>query len=234
MRSVVGKPGVALALSILPALLVACGGLSPPPASTPSPIIEAPTPTATPTVTVQTGGLDGFRAYAVQIAAALATGDTALFTDHAVQDEITCTGDEETGICFNQSAGTVLRGIPGAVAQSDAFTLYPPTEYAELLRNWFASAAPDGDPTLYAITHRPAGQGSEEAYQAVVMGIFVVEPAGSTVLRKGRIFDFQFIDGSWRLTGELYASVPESTEPWLSGDCSECYDHWERWMGATP
>ncbi len=219
-------------------LAIACndGGVSPSPSpvSTPSPAVDTPAPTATPNATEETDGLAGFRAYAQQIAATVATGDTALFADRALEDEVICSGDEVTGICYGKPSGAVLRGIPGAVAQSDAFTLFSLTEYPEVLRDWFASASPDGAPTLHAIAHRPGGQGGEEAYQAIVFGVIMVGPAGSTVLRQqGRIFDFQFVDGRWRLTGELYASVPESIRPWLSDDCSDCYDHWERW-GGTP
>lgn len=226
-------------LAIILVLAVACTGegRSPSPVSTSSPTAESPTPATTPaligtsTVTAETAGLDGFRAFAPQIADALAQGGTAFFADRALVSETVCAGDEESGACFGQTKGTVMRGIPGAVAESDAVSLFPLDEYPDVLRDWFTSASPDGSPTLWAIAHRPAGEGRDDAYQAVVTAVIVVGQAGSTVLRQqGRVFDFQFVDGRWRLSGELYASLPETIRPWRYDDCSDCYDHWERWQ----
>ena len=235
-------------LAVILVLAVACtgDGMSPSPDSTPSPAAESPTPAMTPTaigsptvigtstVTGETGDLDGFRAFAPQIADAVAEGATAFFADRALVSEIVCAGDEESGACLGQAKGTVMRGIPGAVAESDAVSLFPLAEYPAVLRDWFTSASPDGSPTLWAIAHRPAGGGKDDAYQAVVTAVIVVGPAGSTVLRQqGRVFDFQFADGRWRLSGELYASLPETIRPWRYDGCSDCYDHWERWQQAT-
>lgn len=217
-------------------LTIGCtgGDQSPAPVSTPSPEAESLTPATTPTVAAETGDMDGFRAYAQQIAEAVAAVDTAFFADRGLEEELICTGDEVIGSCYGQPADTVLRGIPGAVAESDAFMIFPVAEYPEVLRDWFTSASPDGSPTLYAISHRPGDEDSDEAYQAIVTGIIVVGPAGATVLRQqGRIFDFQFVDGQWRLTGELYASLPETIRPWRYDGCDECYDQWERWTGVT-
>jgi hypothetical protein len=231
---------VVFVVALLLAIGCTGGDLSPSPVSTPSPAAESLTPTTTPTlmatstVAAETGDMDGFRAYAPQIAEAVAAGDTAFFADRGLEEEVVCAGDEAIGPCYGQPADTVLRGIPGAVAESDAFMIFPVAEYPEVLRDWFTSASPDGSPTLHAIAHRPGGEDSDEAYQAIVTGVIVVGPAGATVLRQqGRIFDFQFVDGRWRLTGELYASLPETIRPWRYGDCDECYDQWERWTGAT-
>lgn len=230
------RSGKLFVFVVLLLVAAACngGGATPSPVPTPSPTVEEPTPAAQTTAPAETGGLDGFRAFSARIAAAVTVGDAAFFADRALEDEVICSGDEVTGLCYRQPAGTILEGIPGAVAQSDAFTLFSVAEYAEVLQDWFASASPDGAPTLYAIARRPSGRDGEEAYAAIVKGVIVVGPAGSTVLhQQGRIFDFQFIDGRWRFTGELYASLPETIRPWLSDDCGDCYDYWERWAGAT-
>jgi len=202
-----------------------------PPAASPGPT-PSPSPVATP---AESGGLDGFRAFAAQIAAAVATGDGAFFAERGLEDEMTCDGSEELGPCAGQPGGTVLRGIPGAAAQSDAFGLFSPADYADLLADWFAAANPSlsdeygsGAVTLYALAHRPASPGGEEAYQAIVTGIFT---SGPSTLRQARILSFQFLDGSWRLTRELFATVPQTADAYLSGACAECYDDWERWEG---
>ena len=233
------RSGMLVVFAVPLLLAIGCDGgdLSPSPVSTPSPTAESLTPATTPTaimtstVTAEASGLDGFRAFAPQIADAVAQGGTAFFANRALVSEIVCAGDEQRGACFGQTKGTVMRGIPGAVAESDAVSLFPLAEYPDVLRDWFTSASPDGSPTLYAIAHRPAGEGRDDAYQAVVTAVIVVGTAGSTVLRQqGRIFDFQFVDGRWRLSGELYASLPETIRPWRYDDCSDCYDHWERWQ----
>jgi hypothetical protein len=32
--------------------------------------------------------------------------------------------------------------------------------------------------------------------------------------------------------GEILGAVGFTAEPWLSGNCTDCYDQWERWEGA--
>lgn len=230
------RPGTLVVFAVALLLAIGCtgGDQSPSPVSTPSPSAESLTPATTPTVAAETGSMDEFRAYAPQIAEAVAAGDTAFFADRGLEEEVVCAGDEVIGPCYGLPADTVLRGIPGAVAESDISMIFPVAEYPEVLRDWFTSASPDGSPTLYAIAHRPGGEDSDEAYLAIVTGVIVIGPAGATVLRQqGRIFDFQFVDGQWRLTGELYASLPESIRPWRFDGCDECYDQWERWTGTT-
>ena len=234
------RAGLLLVFVVPTLLTIACDGSGPStPTPTPPPTLEEPTAAATATPTPEgapeAGGLDGFRAFAAGIAAAVDAAEPAYFADRSMEAEIACSGDETTGICYGQPAGAVLRGIPSAVAQSDAFALMSADEYVEMLRSWFADASPQEAPTLYAIARRPAGEGGEETFRAIVSGTFLVGPADSRVLRQqARIFDFQFLDGRWRFTGEVYASVPESAQPWSSGHCDECFDLWERWTEAAP
>jgi hypothetical protein len=235
------------------AVLIACdGGATEPPfllETSPTPTAEItvtpeptptaiPTPTAapeTPTPTPECDGMDCFRAFAVLIEAALAGNDASFFADRSVEDEITCTGDEQIGPCMDQPAGTVVRGIPCGIAQSEG-TFLSPDDYAATLADWFADARPDlsdeygsGGLALYALAHSPADAMGQEAHQGIVTGIFT---SGPDAFRQARILSFQFLDGSWRLTFELFAAAPLTPEPYLSGECSECYDHWERWEGA--
>lgn len=244
MRALALLPGT---VAVAALVLIACNGAAEPPflaeiSPLPSPTATsapAPTPTAAPETPTPEGECDGmgcFRAFAPLIDAALAAGDGSFFADRGLEDELTCAGDEQLGPCVDRAAGTVLRGIPGGVAQSDAFALFPPDKYALMLADWFVEARPDlsddygsGALTLYALAYHPAAEGSEEAYQAIVTGIF---SSGPDALRQARVLSFRFVDGSWRLTGELVASVPQTADPYLSGDCDFCYDDWERWEGA--
>ena len=237
------KAGIAGSLVALAVLTLACTSNDSPEATPespsptaagapPLPTLTIPSPTAEPTAT-DTAGEDGFRAFAPQIDAAIAAADAGFFAARGLEDELTCAGDEVLGICFGQPAGEVLRGIPTAIYQSDAFALLSEEEYAGALDDWLAMADPDGAPALVALAHRPAADGVEEAYLAVVKGVFLIGAEGEQVKRQqGRVFQFQFLDGVWRLSGDLYLSVPESTDPWVSGDCAECYDSWEHWRGA--
>lgn len=231
------RAAASAAIVALLALAFACtDGASP--AGSPTPFTATPPslptvaiPTATPEPSpVEEGGLDGFRAFAERIEAALAQSDTGFFASRGLEDEIICAGDEVLGVCTGQPEGETLRGIPGAVYRSDAFALLSQDEYADTLDDWLSMAASDGHPTLEAIAHRPASDDVEQAYLAIAKGVFIIGPEGEPVRRQqGRVFEFQLVEGTWRLSGDLYLSVPESTDVWLSGDCEECYDHWEHW-----
>jgi hypothetical protein len=244
-RRFAARTALPAAVAVLLALIFACTSDASPAASPtptldpdaplpPLPTADIPTPTPEPSP-VEEQGLDGFRAFAIQIQAALTESDTAFFASRGLEDELTCAGDEVLGICSGQRAGRILRGIPSAIYQSDAFALLSEDEYAGTLDEWLASAATDGHPTLRALAHRPAAGDEEEVYMAIAKGVFVIGPEGEQVRRQqGRVFEFQFVDGSWRLSRDLYLSVPESTDVWLSGDCDECYDQWEHWRPTAP
>jgi len=225
---------------------VACDGARKPPflpEASPTVTAEA-TQTATPTVapnpmtSPEAGGIDGFHAFAALVWQAIVNRDSSFFAERGLEDEMTCTGDEQLGPCVEQPAGTVLRGIPGAAWQSDAFSLFSPDEYAAMLDDWFDGARPersdaygDGAVMPYALA-RSASLGSGEEFLAIVTAILDTGPATETQ-RQARIFRFAFNEGVWSLTGEILAAVTFTAEPWLSGDCAECYDHWERWEGTN-
>lgn len=233
----------ALAISLA---VAACngGGNAPAditPKATPSPTVApgptpTPEPSSTPTPVAESGGMEGFRDFATLIDHAVAESNGDFFAQRGLVEEITCTGEETIGACSGQPAGTIIRGIPGAIAQSDASSLFPPEKYAAMLREWFAIARPDlsdeygnGTPILWALAHRPATGGIEEAYQAIITGIFTNGPVG---LRQARILSFQFQDGSWRLREELFATITQTATDYLSGECADCYDQWEPWEGS--
>jgi len=195
-----------------------------------------PTPAPTATATPAPGSMEDFRAFAALVGQALVDRDSLFFAERGLEDEMTCAGDEQLGPCVEQPVGTVLRGIPGAAWQSDAFSLFSPDEYAAMLDKWFDGAKPDrsdayGDGTVmpYALA-RSGSLGSGEEFLAIVTAILDTGPATETQ-RQARIFRFAFNEGAWSLTGEILAAVTFTAEPWLSGSCTDCYDQWERWEG---
>lgn len=251
MRALSLLSGAALSAAVL----TACdsGATEPPflPETSPTPAEEAtsapeatpaavPTPTAIPgtlTPAPESGGLDGFRAFAARVESALAEGDASFFADRGLEDEMTCAGDEQLGPCVDQPAGTVLRGIPGALWQSDAFWLFSPNEYAAMLGDWLSGARADladeygdGGVRLFAIG-QPAAGDADQKFLAIMTAILDTGPASETQ-RQARILRFLLSDGVWRLNADIFAATGFTSKDWLSGKCRECYDRWERWEGT--
>jgi hypothetical protein len=196
---------------------------------------QSPAATATVTAQVESDGEDGFSIFAARVDAALASSDGEFFGDRGLEQDVTCTGEELVGICMDQPPGTVFRGIPRGIFQTDAFALSSPDDYADDLVEWFSGARPEleddygsGAVALYATAYKSAGDGGEEAYQTIITAIVT---SGPDSIRQARSLAFRFLDGRWRLTGEIEANLPQTAEPWLSGGCDYCYDRWERWEG---
>ena len=232
------RVALALAACLCGLASLACDGGNDSPAPTGS---TNPTATATGAAATATpadlGDFEAFMTFAQEVEAALANGDGGALARRGHLEEVVCVGDEEVGPCAGRPAGALLSGIRGAIAQSDAFSLFVPDDYAIVLSDWFAAARPDlsdeyggGDVTLYALAHRPSGESGDEAFQAIVTGIFAAEGAES--LRQARVLSFLFLANRWRITEERFATVPETAADWLSGQCGECYDRWERWGDA--
>ncbi len=255
MRAAALLSGAALSAAVL----AACdGGATEPPflsEESPTPTATA-TPTAEPTVvatpaavlastvspeapTTASGSasMGEFRTFADLIDKALADGDGAFFAIRGIQTEVTCAGDEQLGFCMGQPPGTVFRGIPGVVWMSDAFWLSPPDEYVAMLQEWIATARPDlsddygdGAVRLFALA-RSSGGDADEEFLAIATVIRYTGPA-TEIQRQARIFRFVRGKDSWALRGERFAAVSFTSSDWLTGDCAECFDHWERWEGT--
>jgi hypothetical protein len=216
----------------------ACGGEK---EETLTPTSKA-TPTAEETPAGETGGFDGFRAFAQQIEAAVEGRNVQFFVERARLAELTCTGEEFPLPCASQPAGTTLTGIWSRAWASDASALLSLEEYTLWLEDYFTTALDDlsdsygsGSLTLYALAHREA-EGAE-LLRAITTSIVDRYPAGTPIGRTEReahVFDFEFEDGRWQFAGEMVALTSVTSLDWLSGDCAECYDHWERWEGAAP
>jgi hypothetical protein len=211
------------------ALLTACdGGATEPPFLSE----ELPTLTAAPT---ESGGMDGFREFATLIQTALTDKQAQFFTDRAAPTKVLCTGQEQLGPCAGQQADTVESGVWYGLWGTDAVGLVAPEEVGsnfDLFVSMAAEAESDsfgtGEVALYALASSPAGAfGEGESYYAILTGIF---DGSDGPERRIAAYEFSFNKGRWGLPGVVEAGV--LFDEWLSGDCAECYDHWERWEGT--
>ena len=250
---------IALALMAL-LLAMACGGdgssPTPSPTPSPSPVVVLPSPTPEPTLTTvpegptpppESGGTDGFRAFATEIDGALARGDPQWFIDRTVESQLECTERSGlgAGVCSDYPTVTVETGVWWYFWGAGGKVLLSPERIGEITDLFVSTAEPTesdsfgtGETALYALASSPARiflfPGLEgEAFFAVFTGIFGVRegPEGLERLeipeRRTAAYLFVFVDGTWRLGGLIEAV--RLAEDWLSGECAQCYDHWERW-----
>ena len=245
MRPLALLAGGSLALLLAAA---ACDDAAKPPflpEASPTVTAEAtPTVAATPTTlptrpasspTPETRDIDGFRTFAAQIAQAVVAGDGQIFVDRARQSVETCAGTEELGPCAGKPAGTELEGLWRGLWHTDAAELIAPDEIATDFESFVADALTGesdgfggGSAVLYALASSALGIfGEGEAFYAVATAIQLGD-AGAE--RRIEVYQLTFDGERWRLYGVIKAGV--LYEEWLSSDCAECYDKWERWEGA--
>lgn len=248
MRAAVLLSGAALSAAVL----TACdGGATEPPflvEISPTPTAEA-TPTAEPTVVAmptavsktptpppESGGMDGFRAFATLIQTALTDKQAQFFTDRAAPTKVLCTGQEQLGPCAGQQADTVESGVWYGLWGTDAVGLVAPEEVGSNFDSLVSMAAEaeldsfgTGEVALYALASSSAGAFDEgESYYAILTGIFEDSEGPE---RRIAAYQFSFDKGGrWGLHGVVETGV--LFDAWLSGECAGCYDHWERWEGT--
>jgi hypothetical protein len=198
-----------------------------------APTSASPPPTSSPTPEVH--DLDGFKRFAANIVEAVATRSGQLFAERARESSTKCAGTEELGPCAGKPAGTELEGVWWGLWRTDAVELHPPDTIASDFESFVADAEAGesdgfgaGSAALYALAHnRPGVFGEGEAYYAILTGIF---EGDAGMERRIAAYQFSFDGERWRLysvieAGPLY-------EEWLSGECPDCYDQWERWEGV--
>jgi len=179
--------------------------------------------------------LDGFKQFATNIVEAVESRSGQLFAERARESSAKCAGTEELGPCAGKPAGTELEGVWWGLWRTDAVELHPPDTIASDFESFVADAEAGesdgfgaGNAALYALAHnRPGVFGEGEAYYAVMTGIF---EGDAGMERRIAAYQFSFDGERWRLysvieAGPLY-------EEWLSGECADCYDQWERWEGV--
>jgi|GEM_PF-3258547 len=181
----------------------------------------------------EAGGMDGFRAFAAEIEGAIVAIDSSLLADRALPSAVTCIGQEELGPCVGQVAGTV-EGLWHGIWRTDAADLVSPEQITFLFESFVSAAASaesdafgSGEATLYAIASSPSGIFSEdESFYAILTAMFSGLQGPE---RRIIAYQFAFRERKWKLVGALEAGG--LFEEWLSGQCAECYDQWERWEG---
>jgi len=217
--------------------------------NTPSPT-AMPTETAAPPLTAtaspvpagETGGMEGFRAFAVQIDAAVKEKNVQFFSGRARFEEVTCPPEPpgELVACADEPPGTVVQVLSDISYPFEGAGVSR-EQFESSLEQWFAGAKPDlsdqygsGALALYALASSSAPRMVGEGDHAIVTGIVdwlpdMPPPAERAVL----FFTWQFLDDRWQLISSGSAHPPEYIPDWLSGQCAKCYDHWERW-GDNP
>ena len=245
---------LACALSLL---LVACGeseeqpsgALSAATATETSAPTGIPTPQPTSTASAAPSGPFGspppevasFREFARQIEDAVAAGDSAFFVDRAKYVHLTCEGEEQLGPCSDWPGGTVITGIPGSAWHSDASAIFSAEEYTAYFTRYWSAGRSDlsdeygsGSLRLYALASRQAQD--SRLFSAITTSIVDNYPTGYLIGRSEReahVFNFELVESRWTFVSEIAATVSLAAGDWLSGNCSECYDYWERWEGAA-
>jgi len=212
--------GVALSTAVL----TACdGGVTEPPflpETSPTPTVET-TLTPEPTPTVSPADLESFRAFAPQVETALEARDVDFFLEIAMTSTITCP-DEFEPRCEGQPPGTIVEGIWLGRWQIEA-SLLTRDSFRERLAAYLESLA---NPTVYAIGQLSGDVGGTVETPA----FFAVVGSPDDLPNTTAVFEFEMMEGAWRMP--LVSEISVLTEEWLSGKCTECYDHWERWEGT--
>ena len=220
------------------AILAACdGGAAEPPflrETSPTPTAEVtsapePTPTieTTPTTVPDTppplpesGDLEGFRSFAEQIETAVRAREADFFLDVASTATVTCP-NVFVQQCEGQPAGSEVHGISVGWWRSEG-TIVEPDQFREDIASYLDSLA---QPALHAIGQRETPLGAPQGPAFFTVVVSADDPQNTT-----RVFEFIFTDEGWRMSLDLRVST--LAEEWLNGECSECYDHWERWEGT--
>ncbi len=165
--------------------------------------------------------LQFFRGFSPQVQAAVESRDVDFFLDSAQTSTLTCPNEFEPR-CEGQPEGAEIEGIAFGRWRSER-SLLTPEEFRGNLTAYLDSLP---DPALYALA-RP-----ERDIGGLIGGpaFFAVAVSSDNPSNTTRIFGFVFLDGEWRMS--LMMEAPVLAEEWLSGECSDCYDQWERWEGA--
>lgn len=206
---------------------------------TPTPAVT-PIPTPSPTLASETGGMEGFRQFAVQMETALGDGNAQFFIQRARFAEVTCPAQalELELLCKDKPPGTVVQIFNLANPFHGSAILFD--DYVAQLEGWFAGVRPDlsdqygsGAPTLYALARTTFVSGEGFRAHAIVTAIF--EFRGRST-RDVLVFNWQFRDNRWQLITEIRGEGrPEAVTNWLSENCTwsyRCFDNWERWEGS--
>lgn len=210
----------------------------PSPTATPAETAAPPlTATASPVPGGETGDMEGFRAFAVQIDAAVKEKNVQFFSGRARFEQVTCPPEPpgELVACADEPPGTVVEVLPHISYPFEGAGVSR-EQFESGLEQWFAGAKPDlsdqygsGTLALYALASSPAAGMVGEKAHAIISGIVDWLGSPPPPERLVLFLTWQFLDRRWQLISYGSAHPPEYIPDWLSGQCAECYDHWERW-----
>jgi DNA-binding CsgD family transcriptional regulator len=176
---------------------------------------STPTPTTADVFGTPSPHFAVFRNFAAQIDAAIAARDADFF----LRDPVITSTECGPPVCPEV---IVSNGVLYGGWNSEVFP-YPLDDVRSHLKVYF-----DYPAELYALAATHSSKGTVMDGPA----FFAIIRAPS--LAAGTVKVIQVIrDGdSWRLRMEIDAGAPEgSINDWLSGDCAQCYNYWERWEG---
>jgi hypothetical protein len=222
--------GVLLAVSVLLASCGLGGGEEAVPEGTitPSPgatVLGTPGATFSCTPVPEPQEFPRIRAFAAEIEAALASGDADFFLSRAMEREIACTGQEQSGPCVGKEAGTTVKGLRRVVWQANWFELLSTDTFRQFLLEHFGSAESPGL-SLYALAYLEPGR---------FVAMTTTLPEGQEKPTEASLFVFALANDSWGL--EQLVSVEQPfIDDWLSAEAlaaawERCV-YWERW-GVT-
>jgi len=190
------------------------------PEASPTATTEA-TSTAQPTPAMP-ADLEGFRAFAAHLDEAVRSRDADWITNMATVSSLICPMNYPTqSICDGLPEGTVVRGIQTGRWRSEG-QLQPIDEFRSSTLQYLSSLA---DPTLFAIAAADRYVGGSIGGPAVFAVVVSADDPSNTT----HVFEFVEHGGAWSMPLVIYVSNLNSE--WLTGDCAECYDRWERWEG---
>jgi hypothetical protein len=217
-------------------LAVGCSSQEEAPTATPSvaAITVGPTATVSPSTPIpgsEPAGFEAFREFAPLVIHAVLAADVAFFTDRADRVTIPCRGVDSLEPCSTHT------GIAGYAWRSDAGGVFTDEFYALNLRNYRDGSLPDrmdrfGDGRLRLFAIASEESPDRLTFQVITTSITNVYPstgAQTEPFRESHAFRFHLDGEEWRFDGEIVAAASVTAEDWLSGDCAQCYDYWERW-----
>jgi hypothetical protein len=236
-------PTPTTAQGVVATVRAATATVAPRPSSTAAPTQTPalpPTATASPVPAAETGDMEGFRAFAVQIAAAVREKNVQFFSGRARFEQVTCPPEPpgELVACADEPPGTVVQ-VLSHISYPFEGAGVSREQFESSLEQWFAGAKPDlsdqygsGALVLYALANSPAPGITGQGAHAIVSGIVDWLPDLPPPAERGVLFlTWQFLEGRWQVTSYGSADRPEYIPDWLTGQCAKCYDYWERWEG---
>ena len=170
------------------------------------------------------GSFEDFSSYATNIATALHNKDALFFEQYSVSSIWNCLGDETLGVCQDHSGGKTLEGIPVTIEWGD-YELYTLPDYSH---KWEATFALNDYVKLVALGIKYGDNPLMPMAAQSFLAIIAVGDSSQLSLLEARVLFFEYYENSWRIWGELDTSS-NSSEPWLSDACVECYDVWVAW-----